>query len=64
MPFAAAVVREQLVFQIVHSEAFKNNMTYMVKNIIRDEMEGLRRMVREEFARGILHNTFNSNRTG
>jgi len=64
MPFTAMVVRDQLVLQFVHSETFKNNVTYMVKNIIRDEMEGLRRMVREEFARGILHNTFNSNRTG
>ena len=64
IPFAAAVVREQLVFQVVHSEVFKNNMTYMVKNIIREETADIRRMVREEFARGILHNTFNSNRTG
>jgi hypothetical protein len=64
MPFTAMTVREQLIFQIVHSEVFKNNMTYLVKNIIREETEGLRRMVREEFARGILNNTFNSNRTG
>ncbi len=64
MRYAAMVVREQLIYQMVHSTVFKNNMTYLVKGIIRDEMEGLRRMVREEFARGIIHNTHNSNRTG
>ena len=64
MPFAATVVREQLTFQMVHSEVFKNNMTYMVKNIIREEMSDLRSIVREEFARGIIHNTHNANRTG
>lgn len=64
MPFTATVVRKELIFQIVHSETFKNNVAYLVKSVVRDEMEGLRRMVREEFARGIIHNTYNSNRTG
>ena len=64
MRYTASVVREQLVYQLVHSTVFKNNMTYMVKGIIRDEMADLRSMVREEFARGILNNTFTSNRTG
>lgn len=64
MPFTATVVRKELTLQIVHSETFRNNVAYIVKNVVRDEMEELRRMVREEFARGILHNTFNSNRTG
>lgn len=64
MPFAARVVREQLIFQIVHSEQFKNNLSYMIKDVVRNEMTELRQMVREEFARGIVHNTHNSNRTG
>jgi hypothetical protein len=64
IPHAAMVVREQLVFQLVHSTMFENNMTYMVKNIIREETADIRRMVREEFARGMLSNTFTSNRTG
>jgi ribonucleotide reductase beta subunit family protein with ferritin-like domain len=64
IPHAAMVVREQLVFQLVHSDVFRSNMTYMVKDIIREEMADLRIMVREEFARGILNNTFTSNRTG
>jgi hypothetical protein len=64
IPHAAMVVREQLVFQLVHSDVFRRNMTYMVKDIIREEMADLRIMVREEFARGILNNTFTSNRTG
>jgi ribonucleotide reductase beta subunit family protein with ferritin-like domain len=64
IPHAAMVVREQMIFQMVHSEVFKNNMTYMVKNIIREEMTELRQMVRAEFARGIIHNTHNANRTG
>ena len=63
MPYTAMVVRDQLVLQFVHSEVFMNNMTYMVKNIIREEAADIRRMVREEIARGILSNTFTSNRT-
>jgi len=64
MRYTALVVREQLVYQLVHSTVFENNMTYMVKNIIREETADIRRMVREEFARGMLSNTFTSNRTG
>ena len=62
--FAAHKAREELALQIVHSSAFQNNLNYLVKNVIREEMTELRRMVREEFARGIIHNTYNSNRTG
>jgi hypothetical protein len=61
---AAHTAREELALQIVHSSAFQNNLNYLVKNVIREEMTELRRMVREEFARGIIHNTYNSNRTG
>lgn len=64
MPFAAMTARQELALQIVHSDVFKNNMAYLVKNVVREEMTELRRMVREEFARGIIHNTHNANRTG
>ena len=64
LAFAAHKAREELALQIVHSSAFQNNLNYLVKNVIREEMTELRRMVREEFARGIIHNTYNSNRTG
>ncbi len=60
----AHTAREELALQIVHSSAFQNNLNYLVKNVIREEMTELRRVVREEFARGIIHNTYNSNRTG
>lgn len=64
MPFAAMTARQELALQIVHSSSFRNNLEYMVKNVVREEMTELRRMVREEFARGIIHNTHNANRTG
>lgn len=64
LTFAAHKAREELALQIVHSSAFQNNLNYLVKNVVREEMTELRRMVREEFARGIIHNTYNSNRTG
>lgn len=64
MPVAARTTRQELTLQIVHSSAFQNNLSYLVKNVIREEMTDLRRMVREEFARGIMHNTHNANRTG
>lgn len=64
LAFAAHKAREELALQIVHSSAFQNNLNYLVKNVVREEMTELRRMVREEFARGIIHNTYNSNRTG
>jgi len=64
LAFAALRAREELALQIVHSSAFQNNLNYLVKNVVREEMTELRRMVREEFARGIIHNTYTSNRTG
>lgn len=64
LPHASVVVRQELMMQLVHSDVFKNNLAYMVKNIVRDEMASLQTMVREEFARGILRNTHTSNRTG
>ncbi len=63
MPFAAMTARQELALQIVHSEVFRNNLEYMVKNVVREEMTELRQMVREQFARGMLSNTFTSNRT-
>jgi hypothetical protein len=64
LAFAAHKAREELALQIVHSSAFQNNLNYLVKNVVREEMTELRQMVREEFARGIIHNTHNANRTG
>ena len=61
--FASPEVRAELTRHIVHSEVFRNNLEYMVKNVVREEMTELRQMVREEFARGMLSNTFTSNRT-
>jgi len=64
MPHAALIVRRELAQQIVHCDVFKNSLNYMVKAAIREEVETIRRLVREEFARGIIHNTYNSNRSG
>ncbi len=64
MPFASMTTVKELTLQVVHSSAFQNNLSYLVKNIVREEMTELRQMVREEFARGIVHNTHNANRTG
>lgn len=64
MPFASMTTVNELSLQIVHSSAFQNNLNYLVKNVIREEMTELRQMVRDEFSRGIVHNTYNANRTG
>lgn len=64
LPLAAIKAREALALQIVHSPVFQNNLNYLVKTVVREEMTELRRMVREEFTRGIMHNIHNANRTG
>lgn len=64
LPLAAIMARDELALHIVRSSVFKNNVNYLVKTAVREEMTELRRMVREEFARGIIHNTHNANRTG
>lgn len=61
MALAAITAREQLIFQIVHTEQFKTNLRYLIRNIMQEEMEGMRRMVREEFAHGMIHNIHRSN---
>lgn len=64
LAFAALKAREELALQIVHSSVFQSNLNYLIKRAVREEMTELRRMVREEFARGIVHNTYTTNRTG
>lgn len=64
MPSVAVVARNQIMFQIIHSEQFKMNLNYLIKNVVRTEMAEIRQMVREEFARVIVEATDTSNRTG
>lgn len=64
MQFAATKAREELALQIIHCAVFRNNLNYLVKNIVRDEMSELRRMVREEIAHVTMQAGKNSNPAG
>ena len=57
MPSVAVVARNQIMFQIIHSEQFKMNLRYLVRNEVQTEMAEIRRMMREGFARAIVETT-------
>lgn len=57
LPLAAIKARDELALQIVHSSVFKNNVNYLVKTAVREELGTVRRMMREEFARVIVEQT-------
>lgn len=57
LPLAALKARDELALQIVHSSVFQNNLNYLTKTAVREEIGTVRRMVREEFARAIVETT-------
>lgn len=57
-------LRRQLALSIVHEDTYRAAMRAEARQIVNESISPIMTMVREEFARGIIHNAHKANKPG